>query len=137
AERVATEASLHLALAGNQFELVYQPIICLGDGRMTGVEALLRWNDPQKGLVLPDQFMGTAEDTGLVVPVGRWALEEACRQISGGGTRFPLAPDLPVSVTLSGRQLEHDLFAADGNTVLRASGFPPALLILEITESFF
>ena len=58
AQRVATEASLHLALAGNQFELVYQPIICLGDGRMTGVEALLRWNDPQKGLVLPDQIHG-------------------------------------------------------------------------------
>ena len=137
AQRVATEASLHLALAGNQFELVYQPIICLGDGRMTGVEALLRWNDPQKGLVLPDQFMGTAEDTGLVVPVGRWALEEACRQIAAWRSRFPLAPDLTVSVNVSGRQLEHDRFVADVDNVLRASGIPPALLILEITESFF
>ncbi|MDQ1361826.1 MAG: hypothetical protein QOJ44_2203 [Acidimicrobiaceae bacterium] len=137
AERVATEASLHLALAGKQFELAYQPIISLDDGHMTGVEALLRWNHPQKGLVLPDQFVGTAEDTGLVVPVGRWALEEACRQLASWRSRFPLAPDLTVSVNVSGRQLEHDHFVTDVDDVLRASGIPPALLILEITESFF
>jgi diguanylate cyclase (GGDEF)-like protein/PAS domain S-box-containing protein len=137
AERVATEASLHLALAGNQFELVYQPIIALDDGHMTGVEALLRWHHPEKGLVLPDQFMSTAEDTGLVVPVGRWALEEACRQIAAWRSRFPLAPDLTVSVNVSGRQLEHDHFVTDVENVLRDSRIPPALLILEITESFF
>jgi diguanylate cyclase (GGDEF)-like protein/PAS domain S-box-containing protein len=137
AERVATEASLHLALAGNQFELVYQPIIALDDGHMTGVEALLRWHHPEKGLVLPDQFMSTAEDTGLVVPVGRWALEEACRQIATWRSRFPQAPDLTVSVNVSGRQLEHDHFVTDVENVLRDSRIPPALLILEITESFF
>jgi diguanylate cyclase (GGDEF)-like protein/PAS domain S-box-containing protein len=137
AKRVATEASLHLALAGNQFELVYQPIIALDDGHMTGVEALLRWHHPDRGLVLPDQFMSTAEDTGLVVPVGRWALEEACRQIAAWRSRFPLAPDLTVSVNVSGRQLEHDHFVTDVENVLRVSGIPPALLILEITESFF
>jgi diguanylate cyclase (GGDEF)-like protein/PAS domain S-box-containing protein len=137
AERVATEASLHLALAGNQFELVYQPIIALDDGHMTGVEALLRWHHPDRGLVLPDQFMSTAEDTGLVVPVGRWALEEACRQIAAWRSRFPLAPDLTVSVNVSGRQLEHDHFVTDVENVLRVSAIPPSLLILEITESFF
>ena len=137
AKRVATEASLHLALAGNQFELAYQPIICLDDGHMTGVEALLRWHHPEKGLVLPDQFVGTAEDTGLVVPVGRWALEAACQQLAVWRSQFPLAPDLTVSVNVSGRQLEHDHFVTDVDDVLRASGIPPALLILEITESFF
>jgi diguanylate cyclase (GGDEF)-like protein/PAS domain S-box-containing protein len=137
AERVATEASIHLALAGNQFELAYQPIISLDDGHMIGVEALLRWHHPDKGLVLPDQFMSTAEDTGLVVPVGRWALEEACRQMAAWRCQFPLAPDLTMSVNVSGRQLEHDHFVTDVDDVLKASGIPPALLILEITESFF
>lgn len=137
AQRMATEGSLHLALAGNQFELAYQPIISLDDGHMTGVEALLRWHHPQKGLVLPDQFVSTAEDTGLVVPVGRWALEEACRQLAAWRCKFPLAPDLTVSVNVSGRQLEHDHFVTDVAEVLTATGIPPALLILEITESFF
>ena len=137
AERVATESSLHAALAGNQFELAYQPIFSLDDGHMTGIEALLRWQHPEKGLVLPDQFVGTAEDTGLVIPVGRWALEEACRQMAAWRAQSPLAPDLAVSVNVSGRQLEHDHFVTDVSDVLRTTGIPPALLILELTESFF
>ncbi len=137
AERVATEAALHLALARSEFQLVYQPVISLDDGHMAGVEALLRWHHPERGLVPPEQFITTAEDTGLVVPIGRWALEEACRQLAAWRKDLPHLPDINMGVNVSGRQLEHDHFVADVEHVLGVTGIPPALLMLEITESFF
>ncbi len=137
ADRVATEAQLHLALDRGEFTLAYQPVVGLSDDRLVGVEALVRWHHPVRGTVQPDQFIPTAEDTGLIVPIGRWVLHEACRQLGSWRKRYPSRPDFSVSVNVSSRQLEHDHFVTDVAEVLADTGIPPRLLILEITESFF
>src|SRR5437868_963552 len=78
--RLELRADLQRALAAAQFELHYQPIIRLRDNRVAGVEALLRWNHPERGLVLPDDFIRLSEETGLIIPIGRWALHDACHE---------------------------------------------------------
>lgn len=137
ADRVATESQLHLALERNEFTLSYQPVVTLANDRLVGMEALLRWHHPVRGMVLPSRFIGTAEDTGLIIPIGQWVLTEACRQLAAWRRQFPDRPDFSVSVNVSSRQLEHDHFVNDVGDVLAETGIPPNLLILEITESFF
>jgi EAL domain-containing protein (putative c-di-GMP-specific phosphodiesterase class I) len=121
-----------------ELRLVYQPVVQLDGGTIAGVEALLRWENPQRGAVPPDTFIPVAEETGLIIPLGRWVLAEACRQ--GAAWRAQLGtPDgtapFTLAVNVSGRQLTHHGIVADVQDALRESGFPPTALVLEITES--
>jgi diguanylate cyclase (GGDEF)-like protein len=123
---------LYRSLEADQFFLLYQPTINLSDGAFTGVEALLRWRHPERGVVQPDDFIPALEASGMIVPVGRWVLEEACRQ----GARWQhQGHAFTVSVNVSGRQLELDQFVDDVRGALAQSGFDPSLLILELIET--
>ena len=137
-ERLALEAELRMALERREFRLVYQPVVQLQTGRVIGLEALVRWENPRRGAVPPATFIPIAEETGLIVALGRWVLDEACRQGArwharsggvAGGT--PLA----MSVNLSGRQLQHAGIVGEVAAALHASRLPPHALTLEITES--
>jgi diguanylate cyclase (GGDEF)-like protein len=132
-ERLAFESSLRHALEQGQLEVYYQPKVACADGRMTGVEALVRWNHPDLGLVLPGKFIPTAEETGLIAPIGRWVLETACRQ-QVAWCRQGLMP-LSVSVNISGLQFADENLLAEVDGVLAASGIDPARLEIEVTES--
>ncbi len=126
------EADLSIAVADEQFFLVYQPIYDLAGGRVVGVEALIRWQHPRHGVMLPDTFIPLAEESGLIVPIGRWVLAEACRQAaawSADGMRLGLA------VNVSAFQLGRASFADDVRTTLAATGLSPLSLTLEITET--
>jgi len=127
------EQQLHQAIAGDQFELHYQPIVALSGCRPHSLEVLLRWRHPKRGLVSPDQFIALAEETGLIVPIGQWALHAACAQamVWTDGCH----PPLPVAVNLSGRQFWKPDLVDDIRHVLADTGLPPHCLELEITES--
>jgi diguanylate cyclase (GGDEF)-like protein/PAS domain S-box-containing protein len=125
--RKALEQDLRGAIDHGEFELHYQPQIELADGRWVGVEALLRWRHPSRGLVPLAEFVPVAEDSGLIVPIGEWVLREACRAAAGW-------PDLLVSVNLSPVQFRRDGFLATVYQALRESGLDPTRLELEITE---
>ncbi len=132
-DRVELEAELRRGIERGELVLHYQPKIDLHSGALIGAESLVRWQHPTRGLVAPDEFIPLAEDTGLILSLGRWALEEATRQAQRWRERSGLG--LTIAVNVSTRQLrdpglEHDVAAA-----LEASGLPPASLILEITES--
>jgi diguanylate cyclase (GGDEF)-like protein/PAS domain S-box-containing protein len=132
-ERMELERGLHRALERAELVLHYQPTVSLVDGRVTGVEALLRWRHPSRGLVGPGTFVGLAEETGLIVPIGAWAMHDACRQAAGWATVGPVP--LAVAVNVSARQLFRADLAALVRSALAESGLPPYRLILEITES--
>jgi diguanylate cyclase (GGDEF)-like protein/PAS domain S-box-containing protein len=134
-ERLEVESDLRQALDRGELHLVYQPIVSLKDRRIVEVEALLRWQHPRRGLISPAAFIPVAEDTGLIVPIGQWALEEACHQVRVWQEQRPSVPPLVVSVNLSGRQFQHASLVADVARVLRQSGIDPRSLKLEITES--
>jgi diguanylate cyclase (GGDEF)-like protein/PAS domain S-box-containing protein len=133
-ERLALENSLRTVLARNELVLYYQPLMNLATGRAYGVEALLRWNRPGKGLVFPDDFIPLAEVTGLIIPIGPWVWRTACEQVR----RWQESglPDLRLAVNLSARQFQQPDVAAQVTRALRETGFPPSLLDLEITESY-
>ncbi|WP_250038244.1 putative bifunctional diguanylate cyclase/phosphodiesterase [Paractinoplanes maris] len=137
--RTAADAEIVRDLGGaveaEEFTLVYQPIVALDDLRMTGVEALIRWNHPTRGLVSPVEFIPLAERSGHIVPIGAWALREACRQAARWRADFPGAGDLTVGVNVAGRQLRSPGFVAEVAEVLRETGLPPALLSIEVTET--
>jgi diguanylate cyclase (GGDEF)-like protein/PAS domain S-box-containing protein len=133
-ERLRLEADLRRALEQDELLLHYQPTIALATGEITGFEALLRWQHPTRGVVPPDQFIPIAEQTGLIRPLGRWVLDEACRQLAEWRTSHDL-PWLTVSVNISGHQLRGANLVADVSQALEASELPPHCLILEITES--
>jgi diguanylate cyclase (GGDEF)-like protein/PAS domain S-box-containing protein len=131
--RLALKGDLERALERGEFALVYQPIVRLGGGRLSGVEALLRWQHRDRGTVGPTEFIPVAEETGLILPLGRWVLEQACAQAAA----WNLISTEPVtmSVNVSGRQLQQPAFPAEVSSVLAATGLPPGLLTLELTES--
>jgi EAL domain-containing protein (putative c-di-GMP-specific phosphodiesterase class I) len=132
-DRLQLAADLRAAIGSDQFFLVYQPIFGLASTELTGVEALIRWQHPTRGLVMPDEFISLAEDTALIIPIGRWVLQEACRQAAEWSRR---GHALGVSVNMSGRQLDDDVdFLADVRNALADSGLAPGLLTLEITET--
>ena len=133
AAALAIRGELRQALAGGEFVLHYQPQIDLASGRVVGVEALLRWHSPKRGLVLPEEFISIAEDCGLIVPIGDWVLQEACRQ----GMRWQQAglPELTIAVNLSALQLRRGNLQQSVVQALTASGFDPVRLELELTES--
>lgn len=118
-----------------EFELHYQPILALDTGQITGFEALIRWEHPERGIISPAEFIGVAEETGLIVPIGRWVLREACRQLQEWKQRFPTQPSLSVGVNLSVRQLLQPELVAEVQQTLRETGLDAHSLKLEITES--
>jgi diguanylate cyclase (GGDEF)-like protein len=126
---------LRAALRLGQFRLRYQPLVSTTDGHIVGVEALLRWEDPLRGQVQPDDFIPLLEETGLIVPVGAWVLEEACRQAAAWRRQGPPAAELTISVNVSPRQLAQPDFAATVARALETTGANPRLLCLEITEA--
>ena len=131
--RLLLETELRNAMLRNEFILHYQPKASCANGRITGTEALIRWQHPRRGIVPPDQFIPLLEETGLIVQVGRWVMEEACRQAvewQAAGLDIP-----SISVNLSARQLQSDTLVADVAATLQNSGLTPACLDLEITES--
>ncbi len=132
-ERLTLESALRRALEREQFLLHYQPKIDMVSGQITGVEALLRWTHPDLGLVPPGQFIPLAEETGLIVPIGRWVLKEACAQ-NMAWQRRGLRP-VTMAVNLSPRQFTDELLLQDVDDALLASGMSPVLLQLEVTES--
>ncbi|HTC54204.1 MAG TPA: EAL domain-containing protein [Steroidobacteraceae bacterium] len=131
-ERIVLETHLVNALQRNEFSLQYQPKIAIATGRICGVEALLRWRNPQLGRVPPSAFIPVAEDTGLIVPIGKWVLRTACGQ-SAAWRRAGL-PALGMAVNLSPRQFKDPGLARDVTETLRESGLEAQLLELEITE---
>ncbi len=134
-ERMELEADLRRAVERGEFVLHYQPIVDLSGGRMTGVEALVRWQHPVRGLIPPLSFISAAEETGLIVPLGRWVLFEACREIQRWRDLYPEMAPLSMSVNLSGRQLQHAEIVDDVAAALAETGLNPHALVLEITES--
>ncbi|MDI1266509.1 MAG: EAL domain-containing protein, partial [bacterium] len=132
-ERLTLENALRRALERDQFSLHYQPKIDMVSGQITGVEALLRWIHPELGMVSPGQFIPLAEETGLIVPIGRWVLQEACAQ-NMAWQRRGLRP-VTMAVNLSPRQFADAHLLHDVDEALLASGMSPVLLQLEVTES--
>jgi diguanylate cyclase (GGDEF)-like protein/PAS domain S-box-containing protein len=134
-ERLELKEELERALEGDEFSVAYQPIVVLSQRRIVGVEALVRWQHPERGVVMPAAFISLAEETGLIVPIGRWVLEEACRQTRSWQLRYPGDPPLSVAVNLSPRQFEQPELTEEVANALRESGLAPGDLTLEITEN--
>jgi diguanylate cyclase (GGDEF)-like protein/PAS domain S-box-containing protein len=134
-ERLELRAELQQAIDANQLELHYQPVVRLGGHEILGVEALLRWNHPTRGMIAPNQFIPLAEETGLIISMGRWVLDEACREGVALHKRFAREEPLGISVNLSVRQLQSDSIISDVRKALETNGLSPESLVLEITES--
>ena len=130
--RIDLEFDLRSALSANQYRLMYQPIYSLDDLTVIGVEALLRWDHPERGVVSPDEFIPILEQTGQIQEVGRWILRTACSQMAAW---HACGDTLSISVNVSGRQLDHDSIITDISDALDKSGLAPAALIIEITET--
>jgi len=132
---LALITDLRHALVNNEFEVFYQPIVGVRDAMPTGAEALVRWHHPRRGLVTPAEFVGTAESTGLIVAIGNWVLNEACRQAQAWRQNGTTEDAFYVSVNLSLRQLAEPNITDDVSRALLQSGLPPSALVLEITET--
>lgn len=128
------EQDLRLALERRELRVFYQPVVSLASGRLTGFEALIRWQHPEQGLVLPDTFIPLAEEIGLILPLGQWVLEEACRQMQTWQNGL-LADSLVVSVNLSTRQFSQEDLVKQVARTLRETGLKGERLRLEITET--
>ncbi|MDP9463622.1 MAG: EAL domain-containing protein, partial [Actinomycetota bacterium] len=138
--RLATGSALRHALEHDEFTVYYQPVVDLSTGAMVSAEALLRWKHPGRGLVSPAEFIPLAEETGLIIPIGAWVLEQACRQLVEWQhiqKSLPVAANLSVAVNLSVRQLLAPDIAGLIKDVLKRTGLRPASLCLELTESVF
>ncbi|HEY7618126.1 MAG TPA: EAL domain-containing protein [Solirubrobacteraceae bacterium] len=133
-ERLRTESDLRRALERDEFHVLYQPIFDTVTLRPMGVEALVRWQHPTRGIVGPVEFIPLAEETGLIAPLGKWVLEHAVGEVADWRQRFPEVP-LRVAVNVSGQQLARPEFLHEVRAALAASGLPPESLGLEITES--
>jgi len=134
-ERLERTAELQRAVDENQFLLHYQPIVSLAGGDALCLEALVRWSHPTLGLVMPNDFIPTAEETGLIIPIGKWVLDVACRQVKKWQDNFALVGRLRVSVNISARHFQHGSLLDDVSSALASSGLAPSSLVLEITES--
>jgi len=134
-EHLQLESDLRRALERQEFRLYYQPIVDLEDGAVIGFEALVRWRHPERGLLLPDQFIPSAEETGLVMALGEWVLREACRQLKVWDDTIPGAEALSVTVNLSSRQIDDRDLVERVALAIRDAGVEPRRLKLEVTES--
>jgi diguanylate cyclase (GGDEF)-like protein len=132
-DKLALEAALRHALERGEFRIHYQPKIDMTSGGVTGVEALLRWQHPEHGLVGPDKFIPLAEATGMIVPIGLWTLREACER--GKAWQDSGLPKFPVAVNLSASQFRQDDLVPQLSAILKSTGFDARYLELEITES--
>jgi diguanylate cyclase (GGDEF)-like protein/PAS domain S-box-containing protein len=130
-----TLSNLRSVELGSEMVLHYQPLVDLRDGRLSGFEALLRWNHPTRGLIEPDQFIPIAEASGVIVPIGRWVLDEACRQLSMWQSHHPAAAPLTINVNVSARQLADAHLVEDVAHAIDGSSLDPELVTLEITET--
>jgi EAL domain-containing protein (putative c-di-GMP-specific phosphodiesterase class I) len=135
AERLNLQNDLRRALEREEFSIRYQPVLSLELGSIAGMEALLRWEHPERGTVTPSEFIPLAEETGLIVPIGQWVLEEACRQGRKWQEQHPNYPVPIIGVNLSLRQFRDPELVEDVTRALRETGLHPENLALEITES--
>ncbi|MCA1717110.1 MAG: EAL domain-containing protein [Actinobacteria bacterium] len=136
--RLKLENDLRRAIEDEEFVVCYQPIVNLQTGEASGVEALVRWEHPdQQGLLAPSQFISVAEESGLVVPMGRWVLEEACRQGAKWQQEHPHIPPLVMAGNLSAKQLQHPDVAETVEEILEKTGFDARCLSLDITETVY
>ncbi|MEU4694415.1 EAL domain-containing protein [Actinoplanes sp. NPDC023714] len=129
------EADLRRAVLRHEFQLRFQPIVRLSTGEISGLEALVRWQHPERGMIPPLDFIPLAEETGMIVPIGEWVLREACRQAAGWNARRTGAAPLTVSVNLSAVQLDRADLPEVVQSALTESGLAPHLLVIELTES--
>ena len=129
------ESDLRRAIERKEFVLYYQPIVALETGAITGFEALIRWQHPERGFISPDDFIPIAEETGLIIPIGHWVLEEACRQIRAWQEQFPHYPPLQISVNLSSKQFINSKMIEQIRQVMQETRVDPRSLKLEMTES--
>lgn len=129
------DVALRFALERNELTLVYQPKVSMIDGSVKGFELLLRWNSPQYGHISPSEFIPIAETSGMVVPIGLWALEQACEQLSIWKARHAGIEDLTIAVNVSMRQLLQSSFLDDVTSILQRTGVPPQSIELELTET--
>lgn len=134
-DRLEIENDLRHAIERDEMLLHYQPIVSLTDGRVVGFEALARWNHPKRGMIPPLRFIPCCEEIGLIVPVGAWILEQACRQLKIWTSRYPQMGGLTMSVNLSARQLTAPNLVSEVQQAIERTGIAPASLALEITES--
>jgi diguanylate cyclase (GGDEF)-like protein len=137
-QRLELEIDLRYAIERDELVLHYQPVLNISidpEGELTGFEALMRWEHPTRGLVAPGDFIPIAEETGLIVELGRWAVERACVQMIEWERTYPDAPWFAISVNISGRQFSDASFVGDVASILAATGVDPFRLIIEITES--
>jgi len=133
--RLETERELRHALDRDELELHYQPVVAIGSGEIVGLEALVRWNHPERGLLDPGEFVSIAEDSGLIEPIGRWVQETASRQVLGWHELRPDRRPLDVAINLSARQVAHRELADSVREILLRTGLEPMNLRLEVTES--
>ncbi|KKD03304.1 putative bifunctional diguanylate cyclase/phosphodiesterase [Streptomyces sp. WM6386] len=133
--RQALASTLRPAIERGEFTLEYQPLVCMEDGRLRGVEALVRWNHPQFGMLTPNRFIGLAEEDGSIVQLGRWVLATACRQARRWQLDHPGEPPIFVSVNVAVRQVWDSDLVEDVAEILAETGLAPGLLQLELTES--
>jgi predicted signal transduction protein with EAL and GGDEF domain len=133
--RLSLTSDLRHAVARSELTVHYQPLVDLDTGAVLGLEALVRWDHPRLGMLAPVEFIGLAEETGLIVPIGRLVLQTALREAVRWQRSFPGHEDLHIAVNVSGRQLQDPEFVSDVSAALRASGIDPPTVMLEITES--
>ena len=134
-ERLELKADLQRAVEAGEFVLYYQPVIVLRSGAVSGVEALVRWRHPQRGLIRPMEFIPLAEETGLIVRIGKWIMGEACQEAVKLQERSPQRPPLTMSVNISAHQLQHPGLIDEVREVLRTTGLNASSLVLELTET--
>lgn len=132
--QIRLEQGLHNALSNNELEVYYQPKIDLRTKRVVGVEALIRWNHPQLGMVSPMEFIPIAEESGLIIPIGKWIIKESCMQVKRWQTSG-LSPSLHLSVNVSLRQFRDHELTESVAAIIKETGFDPKFLVIEITES--
>jgi diguanylate cyclase (GGDEF)-like protein/PAS domain S-box-containing protein len=133
--RMVLETDLRQAIENQEFRVYYQPIVSLISGELTGFEALVRWEHPERGLLSPVEFLPLAEESGLIISLDRLVLEEACWQMQEWQKVFPERPNLTVSVNLSGKQVAQPDLVEEVARILKETGLPPSSLKLEITEN--
>jgi diguanylate cyclase (GGDEF)-like protein/PAS domain S-box-containing protein len=135
AERIKRERELAQAIQNNDFKLSFQPIVDLSTGEMLGMEALVRWHHAEEGIIQPNEFIPVAEETGLILEIGNWVLEEACKQVKDWEKDHPRVKNLSISVNISGKQITHHEFFDFLVQTLQETKLDPKRLHLEITES--